>query len=79
MRAARLLAEREEPRAVRLALVVSDVVDLQGGVGDAVLAGEEVFEVAAPGVAVLVLADEDVGGEGREAGCDLPYVEVVDL
>jgi hypothetical protein len=49
VRAARLLAEREEPRAVSLALVVSNMVDLQGGVGDAVLAGEESFEVAAPG------------------------------
>lgn len=50
MRAARLLAEREEARAVRLALVVIGVVDLERGVGDAVLAGEEVFELAAAGV-----------------------------
>ena len=56
-----LLAEREELRAVHLAFVFADVVDLEGGVGDAVLAGEEILEFAAAGVAVLVLADEDVG------------------
>ena len=61
MRVAGLLAEREELRSVYLALVIADVVDLEGGVGDAVLAGEEVLEFAASGVAVLVLADEDVG------------------
>lgn len=62
-----LLANCEEARAVQLALVFADVVDLEGGVGDTVLAGEEGFEVAAAGVAVLALADEDVGGEGGEA------------
>src|SRR5918998_554237 len=62
-----------------LAPLGADVVDLEGGVGDTVLAGEEVFEVAAASVAVFALADEDVGGEGREAGGDGPDVEVVDL
>jgi len=38
-----LLAEREELRAVHLALVIADVVDLEGGVRDTVLAGEEVL------------------------------------
>src|SRR5919199_1333805 len=59
--------------------MVADVVYLEGGVGDVVLTGEEVFEVAPAGVAVLALADEDVGGESREAGGDGPDVEVVDL
>jgi hypothetical protein len=61
MRVAGFFAEGEELWAVPLALVVADVVDLEGGVGDTVLAGEEGFEVAAAGVAVLTLADEDVG------------------
>jgi hypothetical protein len=59
--------------------VVTDVVDLEGGVLYTVLAGEELFEVAAPGVAVLILADEDVGREGREAAGDGPDVQVVHL
>src|SRR5829696_993979 len=79
MSAGWLLAEGEEPRAVTLVFVVADVVDLEGSVGDAVLLGEEVFEVAAPGVAVFATADEDVGREGREAGGDRPYVKVVYL
>src|SRR5918997_1102355 len=78
-RVARLLAEVEEARAVRLALVVSEVVDLEGGMGDTVLAREEVFELAAARVAVLATADQDVGRERREAGGDLPDVQVVDL
>ena len=61
---ARLLAEREEAGTVCLALVVADVVYLEGGMRDAVLAGEQIFEFAAAGVAVFVLADQDVGGEG---------------
>src|SRR5215203_4850229 len=59
--------------------MVAYVVDLEGGVGDAVLVSEELFEFAPAGVAVFVLADEDVGGEGREACGDGPDVEVVDL
>jgi len=74
-----LLAEREELRAVRLAFVIADVVDLEGGMGDTVLVFQQFFEVAAAGVAVLALAYEDVGGEGWEARCDGPDVEVVDL
>src|SRR5215204_4793573 len=59
--------------------MVAYVVDLEGGMGDVVLAGKEFFEFAPAGVAVFVAADEDVGGEGREARGDGPDVEVVDL
>ena len=59
--------------------MVANMVDLESGVGDAVLVSEELFEFAPAGVAVFVLADEDVGGEGREARGDGPDVEVVDL
>jgi hypothetical protein len=59
--------------------MVVHVVDLEGGMGDAVLVGEEFFEFAPAGVAVFVLADEDVSGEGREARGDGPDVEVMDL
>ena len=43
-------------------VVVVGVIYLEGGVGDPELVGEELFEVAAAGVAVLLVADEDVGG-----------------
>src|SRR5215210_4715722 len=59
--------------------MVAYVVDLEGGVGDAVLPGEELFEFAPAGVAVFLPADEDVGGEGRKSRGDGPDVEVVDL
>ena len=48
-------------------VMVAHVVDLEGSMGDAVLVSEEIFEFAPAGVAVFVLADEDVGGEGRKA------------
>ena len=60
MRVAGFLAEWEELWAVYLALVVTDVVDLEGGMGDAVLAGEEVLELAAAGVAVVGRGNEHV-------------------
>ncbi len=41
--------------------MVADVVDLEGGVLDAILAGEDLFEVAPPSMAVLVVAYEYVG------------------
>jgi len=41
--------------------VFADVVHLQGGMLYAVLTGEEHFEVAAAGMAILVLANEYVG------------------
>ncbi len=56
-----LLAEREKLGTVHLALVLTDVVDLEGGVLDTVLALEEIFEVAASRVAVFARADQDVG------------------
>jgi hypothetical protein len=37
--------------------MVADVIYLEGGVFDPVLAGEEFFEVAAPGVAVFFATD----------------------
>ena len=60
-------------------VVVAYVVHLQGGMGDTVFVGEEIFEFAPAGVAVLVAAYEDVGGECGEAGGYGPDVEVVDL
>ena len=48
-------------------LVGARVVYLEGGVRDPKLLGEELFEIAAAGVAILVVADEHVGREGREA------------
>src|SRR5215212_9022404 len=42
-------------------VMVAHVVDLEGGMGDAVLVGEELFEFAPAGVAVFLPADEDVG------------------
>jgi hypothetical protein len=59
--------------------VVTDVVDLEGGVLDTVLAGENLFEVAPPSVAVFVAADEHVGRERRKAGSNGPDVQVVYL
>src|SRR5918995_1602597 len=60
-------------------VMVSYVVHLEGGMGDAVFVGEEVFEFAPAGVAVFPAADEDVGGEGGESRGYGPDVEVVDL
>src|SRR5215216_6672864 len=59
--------------------LISGVVHLEGGVFDAVLVGEEFFQVAAPGMAVLVVADEHVGREGGEAAGYGPDVQVVDF
>src|SRR5215218_6551387 len=72
-----LIAAGEEPDPV--AGVIPGVVYLEGGVLDAVFVGEELFEVAAPGVAVLLIADEHVGREGGEAAGYRPDVQVVDL
>ncbi len=47
-------------------VVVVGVIYLEGGVGDPELVGEELFEVATAGVAILVATDEDVRREGRE-------------
>ena len=48
-------------------MVVARVVYLEGGVAYPELVGEELFEVAAAGVAILVATYEDVRREGREA------------
>ena len=74
-----LLAARAELQIMECALVVAGVVYLEGCVLDAVLAGEEFFEVTAAGVAVLVAADEDVGRERGEAGGNGPDVQVMNL
>jgi hypothetical protein len=55
------LTEREKRQVLYIALVITDVVHLEGGMGDIELVGEELFEFAAAGVAVFVAADEDVG------------------
>ena len=59
--------------------LISGVVHLEGGVFDAVLVGEELFEVATSGMAIFVVADEHVGREGGEAAGYGPDVQVVDF
>src|SRR5215207_448452 len=71
--------ERGEAEGLEGGVMVAHVVDLQGGMGDTVLVGEEAFEFAPAGVAVFVSAYEDMSGEGWKAGGDGPDVEVVDL
>ena len=70
---------RGEAEGLEGGVMVTDVVHLEGGMGDTVFAGEEVFEFAPAGVAVFLASDEDVGGEGGEARRYGPDVEVVDL
>src|SRR5919112_1211088 len=60
-------------------LMVAYMVHLEGGMGDSVFAGEEVFEFAPAGVGVFLAADQHVGGEGGKARGYGPDVEVVDL
>ena len=55
------------------------VVDLEGQVGDAVLAGQHRLQVGADGVTVLVGLDQHVGRGGGHAGRDLPDVQVMHL
>jgi Ser/Thr protein kinase RdoA (MazF antagonist) len=55
------------------------VVDLQGGVGDAVLAGQERLQIGADRVAILARRDQDMGGGGGQARGDLPDMQVMDL
>ena len=59
--------ERGEAEGLEGGVMVADVVYLEGGMGDAIFAGEEVFEFAPAAVAVFLAADEYVGGEGGEA------------
>jgi len=70
-----LLAEPDQPGRGRQA----GVVDLEGGVGDAVLAAQVVLQVGADRVAVLARRDQHVRGGGGHARRDLPDVQVVDL
>ena len=55
------------------------VVDLEGRVVDPEALVQLVLELQPDRVAVGVLVDGDVGRERREAGRDLPDVQVVDL
>ncbi len=55
------------------------MVDLKRRVLDAVLAQEHVLELAPARVAILISLDEDMRGEGGEAGRDRPDVQVVHL
>jgi hypothetical protein len=55
------------------------MVDLQGGVRDAVLAAQEDLEVGADRVAVFARRDQHVRGGGGQARGDLPDVQVMDL
>lgn len=55
------------------------MVDLQGGVVEAVPVVQERGDGLAALVAVMFVVDQQVGGQGREAGGDFPYVQVVDL
>ena len=50
-----------EAEALEGGVVIAGVVYLEGGVGDPELVGQKLLEVAAAGVAVLVVGDEDVG------------------
>jgi Ser/Thr protein kinase RdoA (MazF antagonist) len=70
-----LLTQPDQPGRGRQA----GVVDLEGGVGDAVLAAQVVLQVGADRVAVLARRDEHVRGGGGHPRGDLPDVQVVDL
>jgi Ser/Thr protein kinase RdoA (MazF antagonist) len=70
-----LLADGDEPGRGRQA----GVIDLQGGVGDAVLAAQERLQVSPDRVAVLAWRDQHVCRGGRLTRGDLPDVQVMDL
>jgi Ser/Thr protein kinase RdoA (MazF antagonist) len=70
-----LLAEPDQPGRGRQA----GVVDLEGGVGDAVFAAQIGLQVGADRVAVLARGDQHVRGGGGLARGDLPDVQVVDF
>ena len=70
-----LLAQPDQPGRGREA----GVVDLEGGVGDAVLPAQVALQVGADRMAVLARRDEHVrGGRGQARG-DLPDVQVMDF
>ena len=52
-----------EAESLEGGVMVAYVVDLEGGMGDAVLLGQKFLEFAPAAVAVFVSADQDVGGE----------------
>lgn len=54
-----------------------DMVDLEGGVPDAVSGLDQLFRGGTDGMAVGVGGDEDVRGEGGPAGRDLPQMQIV--
>jgi Ser/Thr protein kinase RdoA (MazF antagonist) len=70
-----LLAQPDQPGPGREA----GVVDLEGGVGDAVLPAQVVLQVGADRVAVLARRHEHVRGGGGHPRGDLPDVQVVNL
>ncbi|GAA4202054.1 hypothetical protein GCM10022220_08970 [Actinocatenispora rupis] len=49
---------------------------LRGGVGDLERVGDQVLQLVADGVAVVVLLNQHVRGQERESGGDLPRVQV---
>jgi Ser/Thr protein kinase RdoA (MazF antagonist) len=81
-RSVRIVAVRLGGGPVRPGLAAGPqrrVVDLQGGVGDVVVAGQKGLQVRADRVAVFAWRDQDVGGGGGHTRGDLPDVQVVDL
>jgi NCS1 family nucleobase:cation symporter-1 len=67
------------PRGRRPAGRDVGVIHLQGGVRDAVLAGEELLQVGPHGMAVPARRDEHVRGGGGHPRGDLPDMQVVHL
>lgn len=55
------------------------MLDLQGGVVEVVPVGEQAGDGLAAFVAVVDVVDQDVGGQGGEAGGDLSDVQVADV
>jgi Ser/Thr protein kinase RdoA (MazF antagonist) len=70
-----LLAQPDQPGRGR----ETGVVDLEGGVGDAVLPAQVALQVGADRMAVLARRHEHVRGGGGHPRGDLPDVQVVDL
>ena len=77
-RARNLAVRVAAPQGLDLEEAIRGVVDLQRRVVDPEPLVERELERAADPVAVLAAADEHVRREGREAGADLPDMEVVD-
>jgi hypothetical protein len=73
------LDTREELEEGSFGGMVADVIHLQGSVLDSKLAVEHLLQFAPPLVTVFAPPHQDVSGERREAGSDLPDVKVVHL